>query len=253
MYCRPLVTSGRVYIGLSPLYHVNKGKKNWTYFITKSDFHAYVMEQFVKLHTVSSMLTKKKLSKSQIQSIIRTDEVYQDMLDTIADNYAIYPVLLEDIMIARNFKFPKFKKFIEGKYRCLKVYQQHGTTIVEGLAGPEEKKQTVILSQQLSDACAPLYPYIDESDKRYILDGKKIGLYELVRTFIESEPKNIDRAKGLGTMDARELAISTLDPKNRKLIRYTVDDIEKEIKDMRRVNDDEFELIKAVDISQYEF
>ena len=63
----------------------------------------------------------------------------------------------------------------------------------------------------------------------------------------------MERAKGLGALDAREIGISTLAVENRKLLRYTVTDINKEIEAMRKANDDKFSLIKDIDISQYEF
>ena len=96
-------------------------------------------------------------------------------------------------------------------------------------------------------------PYIDRSEKRYLLDGQKVGLYELIKIYRQSEPKNIERAKGLGSLDPAEIGYSTLDPARRKLIRYTPQDIEAEIEEMRRVNYDQFQLIKDLDISQYEF
>ena len=63
----------------------------------------------------------------------------------------------------------------------------------------------------------------------------------------------MERAKGLGALNAREIGISALSADNRKLLRYTTTDIMKEIENMRRSNDDKFSLIKGIDISQYEF
>ena len=92
----------------------------------------------------------------------------------------------------------------------------------------------------------------DKSEKRYILNGHRIGLYQLISTFRKSEPKNIER-KRFGFLNDIEIGESTLDPRNRKLLRYTTEDITREIEEMRQVNDDKFTLIKDIDISQYEF
>lgn len=251
LYCRPLVEAGMVYAAISPLYHINKGKKNWVYLTDKYTFTSYVQDQFSHNNTIVNIKTKKKYTKGQIQNLIIHNEPYRSLLDKISTNWAIYPILLEDILIIRNFEFKKFKKFIEGKYRFLKVYNKQGTTIVDGLVN--DKSHTVLINNALITACAPLLSYIDSSDKRFLVNDKKFGLYELLKLFQESEPKNIERAKGLGSLDGREIGISTLDPNNRKLLRYTTNDINQEINDMRRVNDDKFSLIKSVDISQYEF
>ena len=80
-----------------------------------------------------------------------------------------------------------------------------------------------------------------------------MGLYEFLDLFEKSEPKNISRAKGLGALNAKEIAISTLNPKNRTLLRYTSKDIESDIATMRKTNDNKLDLIRNVDMSQYEF
>lgn len=252
LYCRPLVEAGRVYCGVSPLYHINRGKPNWAYFIDKSEFLAYVQDQFSKNFQIINTKTKKPYTKSQIHSIIIQNNDYKDLLDHIAGTYSIYPVLLEDLLIARNYEFKKFKKFIESKYRFTTVSENNKIRIIDGLAN--EKSHTVILHQSFMNACTPLLPYIDNAAQAsYICNGKQLGLYELLKLFRESEPKNISRAKGLGTLKPLEIGISTLNPKNRTLLRYTCQDIEKEIEEMRRVNADKFCLIKDVDISTYEF
>jgi DNA gyrase/topoisomerase IV subunit B len=86
-----------------------------------------------------------------------------------------------------------------------------------------------------------------------MVNKKNIGLYEILQLYSESEPKNIDRAKGLGSLTDSEIQDSALDPKNRKLLRYTTKDIAKEVEAMRKINDDKYTLIKNLDISQYEF
>jgi hypothetical protein len=210
-----------------------------------------VQDEFSKNNVIINARTKKKYSKSQIHSLIVHDDNYRHLLEKIADTYAVDPVLLEDILIIRGYEFKKFKKLIEGKYRFIKVRQDRGITIVEGELNNQDR--AVVMRPELMNACTPLFQYIDSSDKRYIMNGKKVGLYEVLKTFADSEPKNIERAKGLGSLNAQEIGISTLDPKNRKLLRYTSQDIDKEIEEMRKINDDKFNLIKAVDISQYEF
>lgn len=250
LYCRPLVEAGRVYCALSPLYHVNQRKKNWQYFIDKNDFLNYVQDQFMKNYEVTNS-NGKKYTRSQLHALIMKFHPYKDMLKKVADTYAIYPVLLEDILMIRNVEFKKFKKLIESKYRFVKVEQRNGIRIIDGLVN--EQSHEVIMSNILMNACIGLFPYVDACEKRYYVNKKKCGLYELLTIFQNSEPKNIDRAKGLGSLNALEIGVSTLNPANRKLLRYTTNDIHKEIEEMRKVNDDKFSLIKDIDISQYEF
>ena len=251
IYCRPLVEEGRLYVDISPLYHINKGKKDWVYLTDKNAFISYVQSQFFKSHKIINMRTKKPYTKLQVENIVLDNSHYKSMMDTISDNLAIDPVFLEDILLIRNNPFKKFKKLMEGKYRFIKVTQRSNAYILDGLVG--ERVHTVILNQELVRHCSVLLPYIDNNDSRYIVDGNKMGLYEFLDLFEKSEPKNISRAKGLGALNAKEIAISTLNPKNRTLLRYTSKDIESDIATMRKTNDNKLDLIRNVDMSQYEF
>ena len=76
----------------------------------------------------------------------------------------------------------------------------------------------------------------------YILNDIKVSLYRLMEEFNRYTPKGLIRFKGLGEMDAPELGISALHPEfNRTLIRYTTNDIIKEIEEIRRIDSDKSE------------
>lgn len=251
LYCRPLIEYGRLYIGLSPLYHIDKGKKTWTYYIDKDDFNKYVRDQFYKNNKIQHISNKKDFNKSELLSLIINNRDYKSYMDTISTNNAIHPILLEDILIVRNESFNKIKKFIENKYPYLKVYMKNNTVLIDGIAF--DATQAVVLNDFLISSCNILTSFLDNSEKRYIINGNTVGLYEMLDIYTQSEPKNIERAKGIGALNPYELGYSTLDPKNRKLLRYTTTDIIQELETMRKVNDDKFTLIKDLDLSQYEF
>ena len=232
---------------------MNKGKKNWTYYTDFDDFTRYVRDEFFKAHKLLHVNRRTPFTKADLTSLIVANNNYDAVVDTIATNNSIFQVLLEDIMILvlKKAKFQEYKKVIEKKYPYLKVTQQKGTIVFDGIAN--DVSHLFVLNQNLIHACQPILSYLSKSEKQYIIDGHKIGLYELIKFYRESEPKNIERAKGLGSLKDFEIGRSTLDPGHRKLIRYTVKDIEEEIEDIRRVNDDQYTLIKDLDISQYEF
>lgn len=240
-----------MYAAISPLYHQNKGSKKWKYFIDKDDFIKYVRDEFYKNHTIFHAHKKTQFTKTELTSLITNNNKYDEILKVIADNYAIDPVLLEDLMILRNKNFKEIKKCIEGKYPYLKVTFKNNYPVLQGIVN--DVSCEFVFNENLINACSAILPYIDRSEKRYILDGRKVGLYELITMYRQSEPKNIERAKGLGSLDASELGYSTLDPDHRKLIRYTTEDIEAEIEEMRKSNDDKFQLIKDCDLSNFEF
>ena len=161
------------------------------------------------------------------------------------------PILLEDIVILRNKPFNDIKKCIQNKYKDMRVRKENGLVIMEGIV--RDLYQIVVLNDQFISAFSPLIPFIDRCEKRYIMNGTKVGLYEIINSFRQSEPKNIERAKGLGELNPSELGESTLNPTNRRLLRYTCADIEREIEEMRNLDSDKFNLIKNIDISVYQF
>lgn len=245
-----MVEDGRVYAALSPLYHVSKGTKNWTYFLDKKDFIRYVRDEFYKHHSLLHG-NKKNFTKTELTTLIVNNNKYDEILETIANNYAIYPILLEDLLLLRKSNFTAIKKAIEKKYPYITVRQEKGQVVVDGLAN--DMSHLFAFNANLIAACVPIVSFLDKNENKYLLDGKKIGLYELIKTYRQSEPKNIERAKGLGSLDASEIGYSTLDPARRMLIKYTTADIEEEIQQIRSINDDQYQLIKDLDISQYEF
>lgn len=251
LYCRPLIEDGRVYAALSPLYHVNKGTSKWQFYTDRDDFIKFVQNDFYSKHQLIHAAKKTPFSRSDLTSLVVNNSNYDTMLEKVADNYAIYPVLLEDLMLLRTSPFATLKKSLEKKYPYIKVSQEKGQVVIDGIVN--DVSHLFAFNQNLVNACVAILPYLDRSEKRYLLDGQKVGLYELIKTYRQSEPKSIERAKGLGSLNAAEIGYSTLDPARRKLIRYTTQDIEAEIDEMRRVNDDQFQLIKDLDISQYEF
>lgn len=251
LYCKPLIEYGRLYIGLSPLYHIDKGKKTWTYHIDKDDFNKYVRDQFYKNNKIQHGSDKKDFSRTELLSLIINNRDYKSYMDTIATNNAIHPILLEDILINRKESFNKIKNFIEKKYPYLHVYMKNNNILIDGIAF--DATQAIVLNNFLLSSCSILTSFLDKSEKRYYINGKLVGLYEILDIYTQSEPKNIERAKGIGALNSYELGYSTLDPKNRKLLRYTTTDIIKEIETMRKINDDKFTLIKDLDLSQYDF
>lgn len=214
----------------------------------------FVRKDFLKNHKLCHMRTKKQFTNSEFNAFVNRFKDYDKLMEHIAYNKAINPVLLEDVLISRGLSFSKMKQNFNKKYPYLNVSQKKGVTILNGLADNGESGiQSVVLTEQFMNDVTSLIPYIDASEKRYLVNGKKLGLYELTHELRNAEPKNMERAKGLGELNPRELGISTLDPAHRKLLRYTTQDIAKEIELMRKVNDDKYSLLKGVDISQYEF
>ena len=81
------------------------------------------------------------------------------------------------------------------------------------------------------------------------MNGNKVTLYDVMKTFDKSTPNSIKRYKGLGEMDAAQLAVSTLRPEApRVLIRYTLEDAKEEIATVREYESDRSKLLNHAGI-----
>ena len=246
LYCPGLIQAGKLYGAVPPLYGVKvHGKVR--YFTEKIDFARYVQQQFSSQSNICNS-NGIKLTNNECIDILYRNMDYTAELESIATTFAIDPYLLEICLNSRDLEYKKLKKYLESTYRFIKVSQENGVTLINGLI--DSKYQTVTLNDKLLNSCKGLLKYIDNSPKTFILDGNKVSLYGLMKQFDSYKPSNITRFKGLGEMDPKQLAESTLWPDNRMLIRYNIEDVKAEIEAIRFIESNKYELLKDINISK---
>ena len=79
-----------------------------------------------------------------------------------------------------------------------------------------------------------------------------VSLYSLMSTFDASKPPKIERYKGLGEMDGPRFFESTLDPENRTLLQYTIEDWKKEYEQIKYYESNKYELIAHAKLSRFD-
>lgn len=252
IYYRPLVEAGRVYGAVPPLYSIKNGKKGLIYFTDKLDYIKYIYNKFASENTVLDHKGNKIKINDLISILYKSANYIKDM-DVICDNYAINPYLLEySLSIYRTNNIPQIRKKINSIYKFLDVKDENGIMVYDGLVG--EQVHTVIWNEMFLNDCTKVLPYIDQCPEPFfIVNGKKVSLYKLMKLYSSYTPPTVQRYKGLGEMNSFQLKESTLHPSfDRTLIRYTTNDIEKEIERIREIESDKGILLKDVDIAGYE-
>ena len=252
MYMQPLITSGRLYAAVPPLYGAKIGGK-MKYFTDRTAYNKYLQKEFFKIHKLS-LSNKVKLTESDVVDLLNRNTNYIRDIDAIANSFAIDVKLLEYILVLHTqgieLGSAKFKKAIESRYQFLKVSK----TGIEGLV--DSKYQTIYFSDTFLNACKYIIECIMKSPTEFVVDGTKVSLYGLMKEFESLTPPSVTRYKGLGEMNGDQLFNSTLDPSekgNRVLIKYTIDDVKYEIEKIKEIENDKIQLMKDVDISQYVF
>lgn len=239
VYMIPLILDGRLYSACPPLYYaeVGSGKsRKVIYFNNDAELSDYINKIFSKNNVIET-LDGKKLTPTQISQLILRNMNYIDMVNHICSSLAIEPHLLEVILHTYKLGNKKLKSAIEKRWRFLKVESINKVTIISGAMNG--KTWMVPVNDRLLSMAVPLEQLMAKSDPGYKVNGVSMSLYDSITTFQKLKPANIKRFKGLGEMNKEQLRESTVHPDyNRTLIRYTVDDIKKEINEIRKIESD---------------
>ena len=132
------------------------------------------------------------------------------------------------------------------------VKNDHGILVLDGLVG--DQFYNIICAPRLYDACASLNQYIDTSLELYYLNNQPATLYDVMIAFEKFRPANIQRYKGLGEMPYQDLRVSTIHPDyDRALLQLTVQDIKKQIQEIRDIQSSLSSLLEDVDMASFEF
>lgn len=96
MYMPELISAGKVYRAVPPLFGVKNGNKT-KYFTTKLDFTKYVQNLFAKIHVIADT-NGRKLTNSEITALFFKNIDYKDKMEVIANTFAVDPDLLETVL-----------------------------------------------------------------------------------------------------------------------------------------------------------
>lgn len=254
LYMPQLIEAGRVYAALPPLYGVKVGKDKYIYLRDRMDYVKYIQKDFSKKNIVSIPGSKKPMSPRELSKILYVNIDYIHEMEKIANRYAIDPVLLESILTLHynNVTSAKFASSIKKQFKFIDtIERKNNVTTITGLVG--SKYQTVFVNDTLIDDCKSVLDLIAKNEyMAYIVNDTVMSIYELMALFNKSAPSSLQRYKGLGEMDGKRLFNSTLDPENRTLIQYTIDNVKDEIETIRYYESNKSALLEDIKVSRFE-
>lgn len=232
LYMPGLIESGKLYKAVPPLYSI--GGKKRIYIHNKTTYIKYVQDAFIKNNTVAD-ISGTPLNPKQLSAYFYRNSDYTYEMKKLCDLYAVDPTLLEIVLTSslNGDKFSVLKKKIKKEVRFLDSIEQHGNTIsVMGLY--KSKYQTIFINQSMLNDCKRVMDILASNDAYvYKLNGNLSTIYEIMLEFDKSSPSSLQRYKGLGEMDGYELFDSTMNPDNRILIQYRIDDLKEELDAIR--------------------
>lgn len=249
MYMPEMIKEGRVYRAIPPLFGL-ESKKNAIYFTDRLEYVQYCQKQFSKNNKICTV-RGNNLSTKEITDLLYRNMDYVYDIEVLSSRYALNPNLLELILVNKDKSFSELDSIVKEKYRFCSLDRQGDSIIVKGLI--DSKYQTLFLNDKFLKETSNILKYIDNNlNMYYNVNNEVISLYTLMKKFEGSTPNNITRYKGLGEMDPKQLAISTMHPDSeyRTLVRYTLESAKEQIDSIKYLESNKFELLKDVKVTR---
>ena len=247
-----LVEAGKVFKAVPPLYGIPMGKNRTQYFAERVDFIRYMQKEYFKKNNVTYM-NGKPVDSTTFSNILLNYSDYQYDFFIISERYKLNPVLLEIVMSSyvKKEKFETLRKRITSEFRFMEnsniVKVPGGTIRIKGLING--RVETLFYNDRFIKDCEPIIEPIKRAvannQLEFLVNGQKTGLYDLVTSAMESIG-SISRFKGLGEMNADQLAESTMSPDTRTLIQYSVNDINESIKIIRQYDSNKKMILQKI-------
>lgn len=247
-----LVEAGKVFKAVPPLYGIPMGRNRTQYFAERVDFIRYMQKEYYKKNNVT-YTNGKPVDSTTFSNILLNYSDYQYDFFIISERYKLNPVLLEIVMSSyvKKEKFETLRKRITSEFRFMEnaniVKVPGGTIRIKGLING--RVETLFYNDRFIKDCEPIIEPIKRAvannQLEFLVNGQKTGLYDLVTSAMESIG-SISRFKGLGEMNANQLAESTMSPDTRTLIQYSVNDINESIKIIRQYDSNKKMILQKI-------
>lgn len=247
-----IVEAGKLYKSLPPLYRI-AGNKEFVH--SKEEFVDLYQNKVMKAYKIQPIALNDKFTNKDFHEFILDTSDYQEELIKIAKHYGVNKFMIEQIaacfavgvngvsstpcesmtskelydFITNQKVIKEIMSFIQQRFPEVVLEDE---TYLRGIV--EGSYQSIAINTGLMSRLADIFPiyrkyglYLDVTEKNDETRTMSIGEFlDLTSKFI---PKIYQRYKGLGEMDAMDLWRTTMDPRERVLIRLTMHDLEKTI------------------------
>lgn len=241
-----IVQAGKLYRAIAPLYMLYD--KKHPYIMSKNEYYELFAE-IVSKNMKLVDLDGNELTRKQMVEIISNNKDYYDEIIALTRYYRTHNEIIEFALLYYGMR--DFGKLLSNKFPNLKYHEN------EEMIDGEYKSvhQYIMLGNTFKEKCKRLYNIIHDINEgniyyRIIDRGEYInGIHSLGSFFIMNQkylPAVDRRLKGNGELPAEILWETTLNPKNRELIKLTCSDLERELEVVRILHGPDTELRKKL-------
>ena len=189
-------------------------------------------------------------TKDELSHVLYDNIDYTYEVNRIANRLRIDPLILESVITLRDKPLKDIEKNLKKVFRFVNSTTIHDIPVLEITFNG--KIHTVFLNNNLVEDSKNIISIMNKNASLvYKLNGEVVSLYSLMNAFDSNKPK-IERYKGLGEMDGPRFFESTLDPNNRTLLQYTIEDWKKEYEQIKYYESNKYELIAHAKLSRFD-
>ena len=225
-----IIEEGRLYISLPPLYSCKNPVNGSKYIQTQKDLNKLIRKNIMKKHVIYSVKQKRNLEEKDIKTILDYSSKYLRNIKRIANDRCVNPILIEFIAKNKDKSLAQITKLLNKHFRFIEATNSNNKIYVTGTFN--KSWQYAVIDKKLFEECEKIKDVVEELNNsiglEFKIEGETKCLYELMLVFEKLTP-DLSRFKGLGEMQYEQLEETTLDPNNRRLIRLTSKDIQKDL------------------------
>lgn len=245
-----IVEAGKLYKSLPPLYRI-AGDKEFVH--SKEEFVELYQNKVMKAYKIQPTAIDGKFSNKDFHEFILDTVDYQEDLIKIAKHYGVNKFLIEQIAacfsvgvdgskpcetmtskeltkyITNQKNIKEIMSFIQKRFPEVTLEDE---CYMRGIA--EGSYQSIAINTGLMSRLSDLFEiyrkyglYLEVSEKK--AESRIMTIGEFLDLTTKYVPKILQRYKGLAEMNAMDLWRTTMDPRERVLIRLTMEDLEKEM------------------------
>ena len=238
-FARPLLENGMVYRVITPLYRINdkireksKNKYSKEFYLYSKDefFEAYEKQASKEVKIKFNLDDDDFVSRSNMKRFLKTNRDYFQWLDTMSKQYSIHPDILEYMASHIN----SFRKDINTAFP--EIHYDDKEKSINGVYDGEVYSLMLdnifmscleYLTKVINDGNNGIYKYHMYKYMKSKNEDSYVGYLTIGQIMARCqvyEPDIGSRYKGLGELTLEEMHELMMDPNNRVLVRFTVQD-----------------------------
>ena len=244
LYLPELVKAGKLYKAVAPLYRLDD--KHNEFVRDKREFVEVYEDKIIKnFNIIVPTISDKDLKKDMFRELLYETQEYSEELIRLSKHFGVNKFLIELVaylILSRNKPYDE-KITLSDMEKIQKKFEEitlKGDHMLRGIING--KFQSISINDRFLSKVSRLRDIFNKYGYKIKVKQKgeskytKMSLGEFLDISNKYRPKILARFKGLGEANSKDLWNTTLNPDTRMLIQLTLDDVERDLKILKKLH-----------------